>query len=70
LDLIAKHLRWHSIPFERIDGECPLLRRQWILNDFERNRDMPVLIMTTGTGAYGLVLSGNIFQLLLPQSDV
>ena len=58
LDLIAKHLHQHFIPFERIDGECPLLRRQWILDDFERNLNMPVLIMTTGTGAYGLVLFG------------
>jgi SNF2 family DNA or RNA helicase len=60
LDLIARHLRQHSIPFERIDGECPLLRRQWILDDFETNLNMPVLIMTTGTGAYGLVLFRNI----------
>jgi SNF2 family DNA or RNA helicase len=58
LDLIARHLRQHSIPFERIDGECPLHRRQQVLDDFATNPNMPVLIMTTGTGAYGLVLSG------------
>jgi SWI/SNF-related matrix-associated actin-dependent regulator of chromatin subfamily A3 len=47
------HLRRSSIPFERIDGECQLARRQRILDDFARNLEKPVLIMTTGIGAYG-----------------
>ena len=53
LDLIAKHLDQHLISFKRIDGECPLPRRQRILDDFARKCETPVLIMTTGTGAFG-----------------
>jgi len=54
--LIARHLGQHSIPFRRIDGECTLPRRRKILNEFSTKTSMPVLIMTTGTGAFGYVL--------------
>jgi hypothetical protein len=53
LNLIASFLDQDSVNFERIDGECPLPRRQKILDDFRTNSTIPVLIMTTGTGAYG-----------------
>jgi SWI/SNF-related matrix-associated actin-dependent regulator of chromatin subfamily A3 len=53
LDLIENSLIKNSIRFERIDGECSVPRRQQILDDFESNPHIPVLIMTTGTGAYG-----------------
>jgi SNF2 family DNA or RNA helicase len=53
LNLIEKYLRKENIPFQRIDGDCPLGRRQRILNDFSQTAKTPVLIMTTGTGAYG-----------------
>ncbi|ERF69852.1 hypothetical protein EPUS_05394 [Endocarpon pusillum Z07020] len=56
-NLIAKHLNQHLISFKRIDGECPLPTRQKILDDFARTRETPVLIMTTGTGAFGLNLT-------------
>jgi SWI/SNF-related matrix-associated actin-dependent regulator of chromatin subfamily A3 len=48
-----KYLKNNAIRFERIDGECPLRRRQKILDDFSKSPDIPVLIMTTGTGAFG-----------------
>jgi SWI/SNF-related matrix-associated actin-dependent regulator of chromatin subfamily A3 len=41
------------MPFQRIDGECPLGRRQKILDDFSKPSGVPILIMTTGTGAFG-----------------
>ena len=53
LDLVGRHLRQLAIPFERIDGECPLPSRQRILDDFAINPKIPVLIMTTGVGAFG-----------------
>jgi SNF2 family DNA or RNA helicase len=56
LDLVERHLDQHSIPFRRIDGECTLPRRRKILNEFSNNSRLPVLIMTTGTGAFGCVL--------------
>jgi SWI/SNF-related matrix-associated actin-dependent regulator of chromatin subfamily A3 len=55
LDLVGRHLRQSAIPYERIDGECPLPRRQQILDDFSINPRIPVLIMTTGVGAFGYV---------------
>ncbi|KAH6647230.1 SNF2 family N-terminal domain-containing protein [Truncatella angustata] len=57
LNLVAKHLERANIPFSRIDGECPLSKRQKILDDFEKKSGNPVLIMTTGTGAFGLNLT-------------
>ncbi|OGM50785.1 putative helicase [Aspergillus bombycis] len=56
LDLIAKHLKASSIDFERIDGKTPTSQRQKILDKFDGTREVPVLIMTTGTGAFGLNL--------------
>ncbi|KAE8323577.1 SNF2 family N-terminal domain-containing protein [Aspergillus sergii] len=56
LDLIAKHLKASCIEFERIDGKTSTSQRQKILDKFDGTRTVPVLIMTTGTGAFGLNL--------------
>ncbi|KAL4885939.1 SNF2 family N-terminal domain-containing protein [Aspergillus karnatakaensis] len=58
LDLIAKHLRRDDvqIPFRRIDGKTPPAERQRLLDEFDSTGRVPVLIMTTGTGAFGLNL--------------
>ncbi|KAE8382709.1 P-loop containing nucleoside triphosphate hydrolase protein [Aspergillus bertholletiae] len=56
LDLIARHLKASSIEFERIDGKTSPSQRQKILDKFDSTRAAPVLIMTTGTGAFGLNL--------------
>ncbi|ORY68436.1 SNF2 family N-terminal domain-containing protein [Pseudomassariella vexata] len=55
LNLVARHLKQDGIRFSRIDGECPLAKRQKILDDFAKRTGDPVLIMTTGTGAFGYV---------------
>jgi len=56
LDLIQLYLR-NAGPkapqFQRIDGECPTKKRERILEDFANNKDLHILIMTTGTGAVG-----------------
>ncbi|KAK6216496.1 alcohol dehydrogenase [Pestalotiopsis sp. IQ-011] len=57
LNLVAKHLKDAGIPFSRIDGECPLSKRQKILDDFKKTTGNPILVMTTGTGAFGLNLT-------------
>ncbi|KAL3477940.1 SNF2 family N-terminal domain-containing protein [Aspergillus californicus] len=56
LDLIARHLKAEKIRFERIDGKTLSSQRQTILDNFDGTREVPVLIMTTGTGAFGLNL--------------
>ncbi|KAG0649190.1 ATP-dependent helicase GTA, partial [Hyphodiscus hymeniophilus] len=56
-DLIERHLRKENIPHHRIDGDSPLTRRQRILDEFSSSSAIPVLIMTTGTGAFGLNLT-------------
>lgn len=53
LDLIGKHLRRARVPFARIDGKTPSGSRQSILDSFDSTRSVRVLIMTTGTGAFG-----------------
>ncbi|KAF7136712.1 hypothetical protein CNMCM5793_006030 [Aspergillus hiratsukae] len=56
LDLIARHLRLAKIQFERIDGKTLSSQRQKILDRFDGTNEVPVMIMTTGTGAFGLNL--------------
>jgi SNF2 family DNA or RNA helicase len=53
LNLIERYLKEENISFYRIDGESPLNRRQQILDEFSNSSAIPVLIMTTGTGAFG-----------------
>ena len=49
------HLERLKIGFVRIDGDTPLSRRQGILDGFAADKDSRILLMTTGTGAYGSV---------------
>ncbi|RHZ55951.1 hypothetical protein CDV55_101568 [Aspergillus turcosus] len=44
------------IQFERIDGKTLSSQRQKILDRFDGTNEVPVMIMTTGTGAFGLNL--------------
>jgi SWI/SNF-related matrix-associated actin-dependent regulator of chromatin subfamily A3 len=55
LHLLSKHLDQAKIPYLRIDGSCSLLKRQVQLDQFAKDEKRPVLIMTTGTGAFGYV---------------
>jgi SWI/SNF-related matrix-associated actin-dependent regulator of chromatin subfamily A3 len=50
-----RHFNHANIPYERIDGNTPLLQRQQILSNFSHKDGYPVLMMTTGTGAFGYV---------------
>jgi SNF2 family DNA or RNA helicase len=53
LDLIQSHLQSEKIEHLRIDGQSLLSGRQRILKEFTSKRGPNVLLMTTGTGAYG-----------------
>lgn len=53
LDLIEKQLRLAKIVPVRVDGEVPVSKRQGIINRFADDKDVRVLLMTTGTGAFG-----------------
>lgn len=53
LDLVGKHLDEHTISFVRIDGTDNFRQRQRVLDEFREKVDLPVLIMTTGVGAFG-----------------
>ncbi|ROV89431.1 hypothetical protein VSDG_08677 [Cytospora chrysosperma] len=68
LNLIVWHLKREGIPFQRIDGEVALKARQTILDEFTADTGKPVLVMTTGTGAFGLNLTAaNRVFLVEPQ---
>jgi SNF2 family DNA or RNA helicase len=54
LDLVEIYLGRNQIPFLRIDGEILLSKRQKILDRFaEPDCRERVMLMTTGTGAFG-----------------
>jgi hypothetical protein len=42
-----------GIVYSRIDGAVPAPHRTKIIDDFQRNPEMAVLLMTIGTGAVG-----------------
>ncbi|OAP56382.1 hypothetical protein AYL99_09561 [Fonsecaea erecta] len=68
LDLIGQHLHAAGIAFARIDGEHSVEHRQAVLACFERDPCIPVLIMTTGVGAFGLsIIVANRVFLVEPQ---
>ncbi|KAM0286603.1 hypothetical protein ACHAO9_008233 [Fusarium lateritium] len=52
-----RHLDKANIPYLQLDGNSPLPGRQETLRRFENEEETPVLIMTTGTGAFGLNLT-------------
>ncbi|KAF5663727.1 hypothetical protein FHETE_7432 [Fusarium heterosporum] len=57
LHLISRHLDKAKIPYLQLDGDSPLAQRKKTLLEFENGDEWPVLIMTTGTGAFGLNLT-------------
>ncbi|KAK3395026.1 SNF2 family N-terminal domain-containing protein [Podospora didyma] len=68
LDLIVRHLEQEKIDYLRIDGDCLLSKRQPIIDRFENDKGVQVLLMTTGTGAFGLNLTAaNRIFLIEPQ---
>ncbi|KAI1629297.1 SNF2 family N-terminal domain-containing protein [Exophiala viscosa] len=68
LDLVELHLKKERILFTRIDGATEPNKRQKILNEFAKSKKVRVLLMTTGTGAYGLNLTvANRIFILEPQ---
>ncbi|RFU78514.1 snf2 family domain-containing [Trichoderma arundinaceum] len=52
-----RYLDKAKIPYLRIDGSCSLSQRQVKLDQFANDDEIPVLIMTTGTGGFGLNLT-------------
>jgi len=55
LHLLSKHLDEAGITYLRIDGGCPPPQRQAKLDQFAKDDEKRVLIMTTGTGGFGYV---------------
>ncbi|KAL7924430.1 SNF2 family N-terminal domain-containing protein [Trichoderma austrokoningii] len=57
LKLLSRYLEEASIQYLCIDGTCSLSQRQKKLEQFEKDDQKRVLIMTTGTGGFGLNLT-------------
>jgi hypothetical protein len=55
LDLIGIFLKSRDIAFVRIDGSHSLSQRKWILENYQKDPEIKILLMTTGTGAIGSV---------------
>ncbi|KAH6988464.1 SNF2 family N-terminal domain-containing protein [Ilyonectria destructans] len=57
LDLVEVYLKREKIEFLRVDGELLMSKRQQILDQFSRPGGRRIMLMTTGTGAFGLNLT-------------
>ncbi|KAL6401433.1 DNA repair and recombination protein rad5c [Ilyonectria robusta] len=57
LDLVEVYLKKENIEFLRVDGELLMSKRQQILDRFSRKGGPRIMLMTTGTGAFGYVSS-------------
>ena len=53
LDLVEKLFAVRRIRYARLDGSHSTYQRQQVLDDFDSDPNLRVLIMTTGTGAVG-----------------
>ncbi|KAI1657698.1 SNF2 family N-terminal domain-containing protein [Daldinia decipiens] len=68
LDLISVHLRKRRMLFQRIDGDQSLQQRQYNMDRFMEDKGIPILLMSTGVGAFGLNLTvANHVYILEPQ---
>ncbi|KAL3470719.1 hypothetical protein BJX99DRAFT_263989 [Aspergillus californicus] len=68
LDILCPKLEELGIPFVRIDGDVSRAHRTQRLGDFQNSPNIPVLLMTYGTGAVGLNLTAaNRIHILEPQ---
>ncbi|KAK8868948.1 SNF2 family N-terminal domain-containing protein [Apiospora arundinis] len=57
LDLIQRCMKENNVFPLRIDGNSPLSERRKVIDSFENDSRIQVLLMTTGTGAHGLNLT-------------
>jgi len=53
LDIVGCLLKAKNIPYLRVDGSLLFSKRKIVLDQFQERRDVPVLLMTLGTGAVG-----------------
>ena len=53
LDLVSVHLRRKGILHQRIDGVQVLSQRQYNMDNFVSDNSIPILLMSTGVGAFG-----------------
>ncbi|KAI8635199.1 hypothetical protein F5Y19DRAFT_469074 [Xylariaceae sp. FL1651] len=54
MDLIGHHLDEAKVDYLRIDGDTLMSKRQRLLDQFDGRSGARILLMTTGTGAFGL----------------
>ncbi|PMD28760.1 hypothetical protein L207DRAFT_505056 [Hyaloscypha variabilis F] len=68
LDLVSAHLKKSGIVYQRIDGDQVLSQRQDNMDRFIMDQRVPILLMSTGVGAFGLNLTAaNHVYVLEPQ---
>jgi SNF2 family DNA or RNA helicase len=53
LDLVSVHLARRGISYQRIDGDQVLSQRQYNMDRFVSDERVPILLMSTGVGAFG-----------------
>jgi DNA excision repair protein ERCC-6 len=59
LDILENHIKTLSgINYRRMDGNTPIKRRQELVDEFNRDPDIQVFLLTTKVGGLGLNLTG------------
>jgi SWI/SNF-related matrix-associated actin-dependent regulator of chromatin subfamily A3 len=53
LDVVGALLTDKQVPYLRVDGNTPSAKRREVLDMFQKQGDVSVLLMTLGTGAVG-----------------
>jgi SWI/SNF-related matrix-associated actin-dependent regulator of chromatin subfamily A3 len=68
LDIAGALLTAKGIPFLRVDGSLPFSKRKTMLDQFQDQNDITVLLMTLGTGAVGYDFPGRMVFIILTSS--
>lgn len=69
LDILQRFLRKEGYSFSRIDGSVPVNKRQFIMDDFNRNPNKMVFLISTKAGGLGLNLTCMSYDHFLPFSN-
>ena len=57
MDILGAFLGDMRYSFLRLDGSTPVVERQRLIDEFERNVDIPIFILSTRAGGLGINLT-------------
>lgn len=70
LDVIEKYLNIKGYQFVRLDGQTAVTERQDLIEEYTRNPDIFVFMLSTRAGGLGINLTGQYFRQISKTSEV